>query len=144
MDAKTLKLSLLSPERRLVMDEEVTEVFLTGSEGQIEILPDHQNMVGSLEPGLIAYQSTDSKDSHIGGFVSAGFFELSNGCLTVMAENLELIEEIDIDRAKEAQKRAEKSLSGQDLTPDEFKKHQLKLYRAMVRQQVAAKHIHPM
>lgn len=129
-----LKLSILSPERRLVEALEVDEVTLTGSEGQIQLLPGHAAMVGTIETGLFEFRSGDQPP--VTGVISTGFFEVRNNVVQVLGEILELKGEIDLGRAKKAQQLAEETLKDAELDEHKFKKYQLKLQRALVRQQV--------
>jgi F-type H+-transporting ATPase subunit epsilon len=135
--AASLKLNIYSPERKLLENQEVKSVTLTGSEGEIQILPEHENFIGINETGLFRYEASDGKSEN--GVISTGFFELTNGVLAIMAETLELSGEIDLDRATAAQKKAEKMLSDASLQGGNFNKYQLKLQRSLIRQQVAKK-----
>jgi F-type H+-transporting ATPase subunit epsilon len=130
----TLKLNLMSPERRLLDGVEVSSIGLNGSEGQIQILPQHAAMVGTLETGPFSVKYADGRVEK--GVISTGFFEVRGDTVTVLAETAELASEIDVGRAKAAQKKAEQMLSDAALTPDHFRKYQLKLQRAVLRQSV--------
>lgn len=134
-----LRLSILSPERRLVESVLVEEVTLTGSEGQIQILPDHAPMIGALSTGLFRYRSKGGQS--VDGVISTGFFRVTEDEVQVMAETVELKSEIDLDRAKRAQKLAQDTLQAAELDEHQFKKYQLKLQRALVRQQVGGHEI---
>lgn len=127
-----LKLSILSPERRLVEGVEVEEVTLTGSEGQVQILPGHAPMIGALDTGLFNYQSAGKVP--VFGVISSGFFQVKDDEVVVLAETLELKGEIDVDRARRAQQMAQETLNKADLDEHSFKKYQLKLQRAILRQ----------
>lgn len=87
-----LKLSILSPERRFLEDALVEEVTLNGSEGQIQILPGHAAMVGTLETGEFNYRLPTGQKS--GGIIVSGFFEVRDESVYVLAESLELRGEI--------------------------------------------------
>ncbi|MGZ3707475.1 MAG: ATP synthase F1 subunit epsilon [Bdellovibrionota bacterium] len=132
-----LKLSILSPERRLLESFVVEELTLPTSEGQIQILPGHANMIGTIDTGLFHYQGAGGNEST--GAFSSGFFEVQGDSVTVMAETIELKTEIDVDRAKRAQKIAEDALKDANLDESQFKKYQLKLQRSLIRQQLAGK-----
>ncbi|MGE0614683.1 MAG: ATP synthase F1 subunit epsilon [Bacteriovoracia bacterium] len=142
MSEGTLKLSILSPERKLLTEVPVKEVTLTGSEGQIEILPGHAPMVGTFETGLFKSTGADGTGKEELGFISTGFFEVQDDKVTVLAEVLERSQEIDVERAKRAQKKAEDKLRDTSLEMQEFKKYQLKLQRSLIRQQVAGRTLH--
>ena len=133
--ADTLKLSILSPERRLLEAVSVEYMTLNGSEGQIQILPGHAPMAGTLETGGFAYRVPG--ESEMVGVISSGFFEIHDDLLTVTAETLELKSEINVDRARKAQSLSEQTLREAELNPEKFRKYQLKLQRSLIRQHVA-------
>ena len=85
----TLKLSIYSPERRIAEGVSVSEVTLHGSEGQIQILPGHAAMVGTLESGPFNYLSTEHQP--VGGSISEGFFEVKNNEVIVLASGVEML-----------------------------------------------------
>lgn len=136
----SLRLTILSPERRLVEDGHAEEVTLQTSEGQVQILPGHAAMVGTLDTGFFTYQNASGEKTS--GVISSGFFEVKDDRVSLMAETLELRSEIDVDRARRAQKIAEDALKDAELDEHKFKKYQLKLQRSMIRQQMAGKE-HP-
>ena len=131
-----ITLDIFSPERRLVEGAQIEELTLVSSEGQIQILPGHAAMMGSLHPGIFEYKES-SKDS-VQGFIATGFFEVSNNRISLMAETLELREEVDTLRAQAAQKEAQKTLSEANLDDARLRKYQLKLQRALIRQQLSS------
>jgi F-type H+-transporting ATPase subunit epsilon len=128
-----LSLSILTPERRLVEKLSIDEVTLPGSEGQIQILPGHAAMIGTLETGVFSYLGSGKSAV---GVISSGFFEVKDDEVSVMAETLELKSEIDVSRAKKAEQLAQDALNGASLDEHQFKKYQLKLQRALIRQQI--------
>jgi F-type H+-transporting ATPase subunit epsilon len=128
-----LKLTILSPQRRLLESAPVDEVTLFGSEGQIQILPGHAPMIGTLDTGTFRYKESTGNESS--GVISYGFFEVKDDEVTLLAETLELRGEIDLNRAKRAQSEAEEALKQADLDEHAFRKYQLKLERALIRQQ---------
>lgn len=139
--ADNMKLTILSPERRLVAELKVDSVTLPGSEGQIQILAGHAAMIGTLHTGVLSYLPSGGGKEGV-AVVSTGFFEIKDDTIVVMAETIETREEIDVERARRAQQRAEAALQEADLDEDKFRKHQLKLQRALIRQQTAAKSLH--
>jgi F-type H+-transporting ATPase subunit epsilon len=127
----TFNLSILAPERILLQDEAVESLIITTAEGEIEVLPGHADMVSTLETGRFVYRS--SKGNVI-GVISSGFLNVENGLVKVIAETIELAGEINLNRAKEAQIKAQKMLTEASLDEHAFKKYQLKLQRSIIRQ----------
>lgn len=130
-----LKLTILSPERRLVEGATVSEVTIKGSEGQVQILPGHAPTIGTLDVGPFRYQSSDG--SNTVGVIAGGFFEVREDSVIVMAEAVELKAEIDVEGARRAQKEAEDALKEANLDEHHFKLYQLRLERALIQQHVA-------
>jgi len=128
----TFNLSIFSPERKLLQDEPVNSLIITTAEGEIEVLPGHADMVSQLTTGRFIFRS--AKGDRITGVISTGFLNVENNTVKVIAETIELAGEIDRNRAKQAQANAEKMLSEAGLDTDAFKKYQLKLQRAIIRQ----------
>jgi F-type H+-transporting ATPase subunit epsilon len=131
---QTFSLSIFAPERRLTQDEQVKSLILTTAKGEVEILPGHADMISRLETGRFAYVA-DSKPV-VTGVISSGFVSVESGKVKVIAETLELPHEIDQSRARNAQIKAEKMLSDASLDEHSFKKYQLKLQRAILRQSI--------
>jgi len=111
----------------------VEYVMVNGSEGMIQILPGHAAILGVLYTGLFAYKVPGSQETR--GVISTGFFEVKDDTVMVIAQTLELRDEIDVPRAKKAQQLAEEALKDAALDEAKFKKYQLKLQRALIRQQ---------
>jgi F-type H+-transporting ATPase subunit epsilon len=129
-------LSIFSPERKVVERTECVSVTLPGTEGQIQVLSGHAAMVGVLETGLLTYSLVNGES--VTSVVSTGFFEIQDDEARVFAETFEYRDEIDLARAKAAQTKAEQALGTPDLDEHQFRKYQLKLQRALIRQQVGA------
>lgn len=135
-DMETFNLSILAPERRLIEGQRVVSTVLTTTEGEIEILPGHANMVAQLEPGRFTY--TPRGEKPVTGVISSGFVNVESGSVKVVAETIELSSEINLDRAKVAQTKAEEKLASSALDAASFKKYQLKLKRATIRQSIGS------
>ncbi len=129
---ESFHLSIFAPERRLTEDEAVTSFVVTSEVGELEILPGHANLVSALSTGRFVY--TPVGKAPVKGVISSGFLNIENGSVKVIAETLELAHEIDLSRARAAQLKAEKMLTDASLDESSFKKYQLKLQRAMIRQ----------
>lgn len=103
----SLDAQILTPEGSL-FDGEVTGVRIPGAEGSFEVKPMHASIISTLEPGLLVVRKTDGTELEFA--VSGGLAEVHNNRLNLLAESAEAIEEIDVERAKEAKQRAEERL----------------------------------
>lgn len=133
--AEKMKLEIVTPYKKVV-DIEVDEVTATGKLGEFGVLPGHAPFLTSLKIGELVYKY-DGKIEHMA--LNWGYFEIKDDKIIVLVETAEAAEEIDVDRAKAAQGRAEEKLK--HLTPEDkqFKVYEAALERAVIRMQVAGK-----
>lgn len=128
-----IEVDVVTPSRKILEGVRVERVALPTANGVITVLPGHTELVTLLSTGVLSFPS----DGHERQFaISYGFSIVRKDKVIVLAETCEEAGEIDKDRAKTAQKRAEQALENV-LTESEMKKHRLKLARSLVRQQVA-------
>ncbi len=102
-----IDLEIVTPER-LVLSVTAEEVILPGSEGYLGVLPGHAPLLTALAAGEVSYR--------VGGVwqylaVSGGFVEVLRDRVSMLAETAERPDEIDVDRALAAKKRAEGDLA---------------------------------
>lgn len=98
-----ITLKIVTPER-IVFEGKVDQVTLPVSDGEVTILPKHRSYIASLKIGEIVIKK-DGEESDIA--VAGGFLEFADNHLTVLADEAERAEEIDLAKAEEARKRAE-------------------------------------
>ncbi len=132
-----LFLTLVTPDKKGIEKTEISQVTFNSAEGQIQILPGHTKMVGILETGVFAF--TPVSGAPVSGVISFGFFEVSTDQVHIMAQTFERKDEIDAARAKAAAHKAQESLGKQGLSEENFNKYQLKLQRALIRQQASGR-----
>jgi len=73
--------------------------------GEITILPDHIPLVSVLQPGVIEVKRADNVVEIMSVF--GGFIEVLKDKIVILADTAERAEELDEERIKEAQKRAD-------------------------------------
>jgi F-type H+-transporting ATPase subunit epsilon len=105
--ADVLHITVLTPERS-VLDEDVFSVTAPGAAGYLGILKNHAPLITSLVPGKLTVKNLRQEPTvyAIGG----GFLEVTNNRVTILADTLEALDEIDLAEAQEARKRAERRL----------------------------------
>ncbi len=132
--ADKLTLDIVTPYGHVFTDE-VDEVIASGSEGEFGVLPNHIQFLTTLNIGMLTYRK-GSETGHF--FVNWGYAEVGPDKVTILADSAEKSEEIDIERAQEAIKRAEERLKKAEKI-DEIRATSA-LDRALTRVQVGEKH----
>ncbi len=132
---ESIELQVVTPERQMVR-EEVHEVQVPGRNGYLGILPGHAPLLSELQTGELSYRK-GTRWSYLSIFW--GFVEVLPGRVTILAETGERGEEIDVARARQAQKRSEERLQHVGDPKVDFNRAQVALQRALIRLQVAGK-----
>jgi F-type H+-transporting ATPase subunit epsilon len=129
-----LALEIVTPERPLVA-ETVDEVALPGAEGELGVLPGHTPLLTTLKIGTLWYRQGETRHYLV---VAKGFAEVLPDRVTVLAQQAERAEDIDVARAEAERQRAEQRLAqpGPD-TDAELAREALE--KATVRLQTAAR-----
>lgn len=89
-----LTLEVVNPERRVVLEDQVDSIILPGYFGQMQILEGHVNMMTLLTSGTFAYQVKGESEYHW-AVLSGGFAQVTNGKVAVLAEDMQLLHEIE-------------------------------------------------
>jgi F-type H+-transporting ATPase subunit epsilon len=108
-----------------------------GIDGEHGILADHEAMVTCLNEGELRFQ--DDGVWHYAA-VSNGFVEITPKYVIILADTIELPEEIDIHRAEAAKQQAEEKLR-QKISTREYYQTRAALNRATTRLKVKKRHI---
>jgi F-type H+-transporting ATPase subunit epsilon len=101
-----LQLEIVTPER-LAYSDQVDSVQLPGIEGELGILPHHAPLVSILGAGELRIRKGGSEESFA---VMGGFVQVRPDRVVVMAETADLASEIDLEKANEARREAERAL----------------------------------
>ena len=139
---------VLTPQRG-VFHGPVQRVYLQGVAGDLELLPRHEPILTPLKVGAMVL-TLPTEMGHAPQEVLAvhgGFLDMNGREAVVYASSAEKAGEIDLERAKEAQRRARErldkvTLHKDDATPVDIDRAHLALMRAMLRMQVAERAAH--
>ena len=129
--ANLIKLVIVTPQR-ILLEKEVEAVVVQGSEGEMGILLDHTPLVTRLKIGVLKLR-LDHNTVYPVSISGGGFLEVKPEKITVLADNAELPEEIDEQRAREAKERAERRLRRGENEKIDFARAQAALQRALAR-----------
>jgi F-type H+-transporting ATPase subunit epsilon len=103
-----IQLEIVTPEK-LAYSDSVDEVVVPGSEGELGILPHHTPLVTTLGVGELRIKKGGAEESFA---IAGGFMQVRPDRVVVMAEMADMASEIDLEKAQEARREAERALEG--------------------------------
>jgi F-type H+-transporting ATPase subunit epsilon len=112
--AEALALEVVTPERLLVR-EQVSSVQVPTPNGYLGILPGHAALLAELDTGFLSYEA-GGKRWYLA--VHEGYLEVLADHVRVLANAAERAEEIDVERARAAMKRAQEQILNASLGVD--------------------------
>ena len=128
-----LKVTIVTPAGTKE-EYDVRHVRAPGSEGDFGVLPGHLPLMTGLRIGAIRL---DTKDGQIVWATAGGYVEVLDNVITILAENAERADKIDVGRAEAARERALGRLKGKKEGLD-IERSRLALARALNRLKVAS------
>ena len=128
--AEKLKVELVTPYKKVLSDE-VDEITATGSLGEFGVLPGHVPFVTTLKIGILTCKKGNESKFF---FVNWGYAEVGHEKVMILADSAEKSEEIDLERAIAARKRAEERLKHAENV--DFARAESALERAVTRAQI--------
>jgi F-type H+-transporting ATPase subunit epsilon len=134
-------LEVVTPERQ-VLSAEVDEVSAPGALGYFGVLPGHTPFITTLGVGELRYRSGNQWEYLS---ITWGYAEVLPNKMTVLTETAEMAEEIDMERAERAKRRAEERLREWSTTVADvdYERASAALERALIRLEVARKRVGP-
>jgi F-type H+-transporting ATPase subunit epsilon len=113
-----MELEIVTPEK-VIFQGEVDEIYVNTADGAIGILPHHINLFTKLIPGELKLKIS-GREQYMA--ITSGFLEVKKNKVTILADYAVHAEDIDVQKAIEAQKRAEEILKKKEskITEQEF------------------------
>jgi F-type H+-transporting ATPase subunit epsilon len=126
-------LEIVTPER-LAYSGEVDSVQVPGSEGEMGILPHHAPLVSMLGIGELVIRTGGAEELFA---IARGFVQVRPDKVVVMAETADMASEIDLERAQEARREAERAIETGYHEPADLAVARAALQQALLRIRVA-------
>lgn len=108
-------LTIVTPEK-IFYEDEITSLIAPGSEGYLGILTNHAPLITGLVPGKLTVKDESSQEVNFA--VSGGFMEVFKNQVTILADSIEFVKDIDVERAKKALERARQRLKSKEKEVD--------------------------
>ncbi|HEX7674468.1 MAG TPA: ATP synthase F1 subunit epsilon [Bdellovibrio sp.] len=130
------KLTIVTPERRLLVDQEVEEVTVPGFKGELNILPGHAPLITTLGTGVMKWR-LKGQERQNQAVISWGYCQVSPAGVNVLANIAELPEEIDVQATKDFLTQSEKHVMNDVISETEFADIQRDWARARAKLEIA-------
>ena len=128
---------IVSPER-VVYEDDVDQVTLPTTQGEITVLSHHIPLLSSLQAGELLVKKGDDM---IPMAISGGVIEVQpENRVTILADTAERVEEIDEQRAEEARHRAEALMKEKQVESTDYAALVAKMEKELTRLRVAKKY----
>jgi len=108
MSAMTVNLNVVSAEEALFSGR-IESLQITGSEGELGIMPGHAPLLTSLKPGMARIVKYGGQEEVI--YLSGGMLEVQPNNVIVLADVAVRADDLDEQAVMEAKKRAEEHLN---------------------------------
>jgi len=131
-----LNLEIVTPNKP-IFNEEIESVTIPGTMGSFQILKNHAPLISTFDVGLITVKSTNEP---VYFSTSGGTVEVNNNKVLVLADSIEPVDQIDIDRAEKAKERAEERLKSKREQDIDEERAEIALKRAINRINVKEKY----
>jgi F-type H+-transporting ATPase subunit epsilon len=129
----SIDLQIVTPDRMLV-HEQVDEVEIPGVNGYFGVLPGHTPLLAALSVGELWYRKGQEK-TYLA--IAHGFAEVLPDRVSILAQLAERADEIDVDRAESARKRAAERL--EQKADVDYERARAALMKSMTRLQVSSR-----
>jgi F-type H+-transporting ATPase subunit epsilon len=101
-----INLEIITPEK-IIYKDSVDSITVPGTKGMFQVLKDHAPLMSTIEIGVITLNKSD-ENTYL--TTAGGTIEVLNNNVLILADSVEVIDDIDIDRAESAKTRAEENL----------------------------------
>jgi F-type H+-transporting ATPase subunit epsilon len=128
--ARTLQLQVVTQEG-VRADCQALSVQAPGAMGYFGVLPGHSDMIAELTIGTIEVKLADGSRRVMA--CTGGIAEIKDNHVVILGDTIEDAEEIDADRAKEAERRARERLRARKEVDVDARRAEIALARALNR-----------
>lgn len=134
-----MKLSVFTPEKKIVTDQEIEDVLVPGYNGEIHILQGHAPLVTKLSTGILKWR-LKGQTEYNKAVISSGYCEVNPAGVLVLAEYAVLPGEVDVQKFTTEAAALEKKLGQEFLDNDAWNETQRRLAQVKAGLQMGVTH----
>ena len=103
-----LNLEIVTPSKSAFIGD-IKSITVPGTKGRFQVLKNHAPIISTLDIGMLKVDLPDGKENYYS--TAGGTIEVLDNKVIVLADSIELVSEIDEERALNAKQRAEQRLA---------------------------------
>jgi len=107
-----MQVDIVTPEKVLFSEKDISMVTIPGIEGQMGILDDHLSVVTFLRPGVINIEQNENKYF----FTTGGVVDFKNNSLSILCQEVFDIKDLSNDQINKLKERANKKIDDTNST----------------------------
>ena len=107
-----MQVDIVTPEKVLFSEKDISMVTIPGIEGQMGILDDHLPVVTFLRPGVINIEQNENKYF----FTTGGVVDFKNNSLSILCQEVFDIKDLSNDQINKLKERANKKIDDTNST----------------------------
>jgi F-type H+-transporting ATPase subunit epsilon len=123
------KLTIVTPEKRLLLNQDVEEVSVPAFAGELNILPGHAPLITTLETGVIKWK-LQGVEKQFQAVISWGYCQVSTEGVNILSDIADLPEDVDVEAKKLVLIESEKKLANETLNEEDWNSLQRDIARA--------------
>ena len=101
-----MQVDIVTPEKVLFSEKDISMVTIPGIEGQMGILDDHLPVVTFLRPGVINIEQNENRYF----FTTGGVVDFKNNSLSILCQEVFDIKDLSDDQINKLKERANKKI----------------------------------
>ena len=101
-----MQVDIVTPEKVLFSEKDISMVTIPGIEGQMGILDDHLPVVTFLKPGVINVEKSENKYF----FTTGGVVDFKNNSLSILCQEVFDVKDLSDEQINSLKERASKKL----------------------------------
>ena len=107
-----MQVDIVTPEKVLFSEKDISMVTIPGIEGQMGILDDHLPVVTFLKPGVINVEKSENKYF----FTTGGVVDFKNNSLSILCQEVFDVKDLSDEKINSLKERAGKKLEDTNST----------------------------
>ena len=107
-----MQVDIVTPEKVLFSEKDISMVTIPGIEGQMGILDDHLPVVTFLKPGVINVEKSENKYF----FTTGGVVDFKNNSLSILCQEVFDVKDLSDEQINSLKERASKKLEDANST----------------------------